>query len=47
MAAYTVRTEGEELPPGWVWADREEWEKVYPLPSAFAPFIHIVEEVLP
>lgn len=43
MTAYTVAAEGEALPPGWVWADREEWEKTYALPSAFACFVHVVE----
>lgn len=46
MTAYTVAAEGEDLPPGWVWAGREEWEKIYALPSAFACFVHVVEKKL-
>ena len=46
MNAYTVRAEGDELPPGWVWADRGELAEKYSLPSAFAPFGHIIEENL-
>lgn len=46
MTAYTVAAEGEELPPGWVWADRGELEEKYSLPSAFAPFAHMVKERL-
>lgn len=46
MTAYTVAAEGDDLPDHWVWASREEWERVYALPSAFTPFAHIVEERL-
>ena len=46
MTAYTVTAEGDDLPDRWVWASWEEWERVYALPSAFAPFAHIVEERL-
>ena len=46
MTVYTVTAEEDGLPPDWVWAGREEWEKTYALPSAFAPFAHIVEESL-
>jgi len=46
MTAYTVRAESEELPPGWVWAGRRELGETYSVPSAFAPFSHIVEESL-
>ena len=46
MRGYVVRAEGEELPPGWVWADRREIAEKYSLPSAFAPFGHIIEENL-
>ena len=44
MTAYTVEAETEALPPGWVWADREGLAGTYPVPSAFAPFAHMVEE---
>lgn len=46
MKAYTVKAAGEELPPGWVWADREELGERYSVPSAFQAFSHIVEENL-
>lgn len=46
MTAYTVETTEEKLPPGWVWATGEEWKETYALPSAFAPFAHIVEGAL-
>jgi len=46
MTAFTVAAAGEELPPGWIWADRAALAGKYALPSAFAPFRHIVEERL-
>ena len=46
MTAYTVAAQGEDLPEGWVWADRGELAGRYSVPSAFAPFAHIVEEGL-
>ena len=44
MSAYTVMAAGEELPEGWVWADRAALGRDYAVPSAFAPFGHIVQE---
>lgn len=44
MRAYAVQAAGEALPPGWVWADRGELGEKYSIPSAFAPFAHLVEE---
>ena len=44
MSAYTVAAESAWLPEGWVWADRAALQGTYALPSAFAPFSHIVEE---
>ena len=46
MTAYTARAEGEKLPTGWVWADRRALAETYSIPSAFAPFAHVVEEAL-
>ncbi len=46
MKAYTVAAEGEELPPGWVWADKGELRERYSVPSAFQAFSHIVGENL-
>ena len=37
---------GEELPPGWVWADREELRGRYALPSAFQSFSKLVADRL-
>ena len=44
MSAYTVAAESARLPEGWVWADRAALQGQYAVPSAFAPFSHIVEE---
>lgn len=46
MKAYAVSAAGEELPPGWVWADKRELREKYSVPSAFQVFSHIVEENL-
>lgn len=46
MTAYIVTAGGEELPEGWVWANREELKGKYALPSAFAPFWDIVDREL-
>ena len=46
MTAYTVLAETDDLPAGWVWADRGELAGRYSVPSAFSPFAHIVEENL-
>ena len=37
--------EDETLPAGWVWADRAQRQGRYAIPSAFAPFQALVEEV--
>ena len=46
MEAALVETDREELPQGWVWADRGELERRYALPNAFAPFAHLVRQRL-
>ena len=46
MRSYAVQAAGEELPPGWVWADRRELGERYSVPSAFQPFFHILEDNL-
>ena len=46
MNAYVVQAQREELPEGWVWADRGELAEKYSLPSAFAPFAPVVKENL-
>lgn len=44
MEALLVRVEGDRLPEGWVWADREELNRIYAVPNAFDFFKHIVKE---
>ena len=46
MTADTLEAESDALPPGWVWADKAALRELYSLPSAFAPFAHLVEEHL-
>lgn len=46
MTAYSVEAETDSLPQGWVWASRRELAEKYSVPSAFAPFEHIIEERL-
>ena len=46
MEAVLVETDREELPQGWVWADREELERRYALPNAFQSFSHLVRQRL-
>jgi A/G-specific adenine glycosylase len=46
MEALFVETEQETLPPGWVWADREELQRDYAVPNAFQAFAKKVEERL-
>ncbi len=44
MTAWTVEAETEDLPAGWVWADRRALTGTYAIPNAFQGFWHIVEE---
>ena len=46
MTAWTGELAGEELPPGWVWANREELRGRYALPSAFQSFSKLVADRL-
>ena len=46
MEARIIHAAGEELPPGWAWADRGELERRYAVPSAFACFERQVKELL-
>ena len=39
-------TETNELPAGWVWADRAGLQEVYAVPGAFEAFRSKVEERL-
>lgn len=38
MTAYAAVLPHPGLPPGWVWADREELAERYPIPNAFRAF---------
>ena len=44
MTAQLIEAFAEELPEGWVWADREELAGVYAVPSAFKAFHSLVEQ---
>lgn len=44
MTAVTAEAQSNALPEGWVWADRQEIEKVYAIPGAFDAFKPWVEE---
>ena len=46
LTARVVRAAGEELPPGWVWADGEELRTRYAVPGAFDGLSRIVEREL-
>ncbi|MBE6972736.1 MAG: A/G-specific adenine glycosylase [Ruminococcaceae bacterium] len=46
MTAYAVQVETQELPEGWVWADRSELERQYAVPNAFRSFEKTVKERL-
>lgn len=47
MRGVLVSVPGQSLPPGWVWADREELSGRYPIPSAFQYFsARLLEETL-
>ncbi|MBQ3134892.1 MAG: A/G-specific adenine glycosylase [Oscillospiraceae bacterium] len=38
MRAVMVEAEGDDLPGGWVWANRQELERQYAVPNAFRGF---------
>ena len=46
MTARVILAGSDELPEGWVWADRSELAGVFAVPNAFAPFAHVVGEYL-
>ena len=46
LTVRVVRAAGEELPPGWVWADGEELRTRYAVPGAFDGVSHVVEREL-
>ncbi len=46
MTLRAAEAEGEELPGGWVWADREKLEQKYAVPSAFEGAVRLAYERL-
>ena len=46
MTAYTVLSENDALPEGWVWSDRNELERQYAVPNAFRAFEPVVKKML-
>jgi len=46
MTVHTVRADSDDLPEGWVWADRRELDHIYAIPNAFDCCRAAVEEVL-
>ena len=46
MGSVIVDAAGEDLPEGWVWADRTELEQEYAVPNAFRDFQSAVERRL-
>ena len=46
MTARLVTLASDDLPQGWVWADRAAWRDRYAIPSAFAPFRETAERCL-
>ena len=46
MTVHTVRVDSDDLPEGWVWADRKELETVYAIPNAFDCCRAVIEDIL-
>jgi len=46
LIARLAEPESDVLPPGWVWADKQELKERYALPSAFDGVAHLVYERL-
>jgi len=46
MNGVLVFPEGDELPEGWVWADRRELQTIYAVPNAFRAFEGTVQQAL-
>lgn len=44
LTARVVRTAGEALPEGWVWADNDELKHRYAIPNAFDGVAHLIEK---
>ena len=46
MTARVVEAGSDALPQGWVWASRDELERVYAVPNAFQSLAHLVSQGL-
>ncbi len=46
MTAWAGELAEDQLPPGWVWADRAQLKETYSIPSAFAGFMDAVSQRL-
>lgn len=46
MTARVIFTNENHLPPGWIWADRDELRHTYAIPNAFSSFAPFVDQTL-
>ena len=46
MTVHLLRADSDDLPEGWVWADRKELETVYAIPNAFDCCRAVIEDIL-
>lgn len=46
MTVHLLRADSDQLPEGWVWADRRELETVYAIPNAFDCCRPVIEDIL-
>ena len=47
MTVHLLRADSDALPEGWVWADRDELERLYAVPNAFSCCRAILEQNFP
>ena len=46
ITIHLLRADSDDLPEGWVWADRTELETVYAIPNAFDCCRAVIEDIL-
>ena len=46
MTLWKMSAAADALPPGWVWAEREELEQKYAVPNAFERALELAKERL-
>ena len=46
MTVHLLRADSDQLPEGWVWADRRELETFYAIPNAFDCCRPVIEDIL-